>query len=89
MKAFITVMGKDKVGIIASVSTKLTEWNINIEDISQTIMQGVFTMIMAVNTGGCTKEFSAIADMLKELGEKLGVEISIRSEAIFQAMHRI
>ena len=89
MKAFITVMGKDKVGIIASVSTKLTEWNINIEDISQTIMQGVFTMIMAVNTEGCTKEFSAIAVMLKELGETLGVEISIRSEAIFQAMHRI
>ncbi len=89
MKAFITVMGKDKVGIIASVSTRLAEWNINIEDISQTIMQGVFTMIMAVSTDGCQKEFSAIADMLKELGTKLGVEISIRSEAIFEAMHRI
>lgn len=89
MKAFITVMGRDKVGIIAGVSARLSQWNVNIEDISQTILQGTFTMIMAVDVSGADCEISVLADRLNALGAELGVEISIRSEAIFNAMHRI
>ena len=89
MKAFITVMGKDRVGIIASVSTLLSKLGINIEDISQTVLQGLFTMIMAVDISKSTMAFSDLVKALKTEGEKLGVEINIRNEEIFNAMHRI
>ncbi|HOK82301.1 MAG TPA: ACT domain-containing protein [Clostridia bacterium] len=89
MKAFITVIGKDRVGIIAAVSATLANHKINIEDISQTILQGIFTMIMAVDLSECDLSFEEIARILAQKGSELGVEISIRHEAIFQAMHRI
>lgn len=89
MKAFISVYGKDRVGIIAAVSAKLAELNINIEDISQTIMSGSFTMIMRVDISSCPFEFGKISDEISALGDSLGMAISIRHEDIFNAMHRI
>ena len=89
MKAIITVLGKDKVGIISGVSNALSNMNINILDISQTIMNNVFTMIMQVDIAGATVEFSKIAENLRAESEKLGVEIRIQHEDIFNSMHRI
>ena len=89
MKAIITVLGKDKVGIISGVSNALSNMNINILDISQTIMNDVFTMIMQVDTSKANVEFSKIAENLRIESEKLGVEIRIQHEDIFNSMHRI
>ena len=88
MKAFISVYGNDRVGIIANVSAKLAELNINIEDISQTIMNGSFTMIMRVDLSTCVKDYGETAKALETLGDELGMSISIRHEDIFNAMHR-
>ncbi len=89
MNAFITVMGRDRVGIISKTSTFLAERNINILDINQTILGETFTMIMAVKlpAGGIT--FQTLKAELKALGENLDLEIAIRNEEIFNAMHRI
>ncbi len=89
MKAIITVLGKDKVGIICSVSTALSNMNINILDISQTIMNDMFTMIMQVDTGAANVEFAKISENLNEEAKKLGVDIRIQHEDIFNSMHRI
>lgn len=89
MKAIITVLGKDKVGIISGVSNALSNMNINILDISQTIMNDMFTMIMQVDTAKANVEFSKIAENLRIESEKLGVEIRIQHEEIFNSMHRI
>lgn len=89
MKAIVSVIGTDKRGIIAKVSTKLWEMKINIEDISQTVMQKYFTMIMLVDLAEATMVFSEISTQLKELGENIGVDIRIQNEDIFNAMHRI
>ena len=89
MKAIITVLGKDKVGIISGVSNALSNMNINILDISQTIMSDMFTMIMQVDTSKANVEFSKIAENLRIESEKLGVEIRIQHEDIFNSMHRI
>ncbi len=89
MKAIITVIGKDKVGIIASVCTSLAENNVNVLDISQTVMQEYFTMIMLVDTSGCSKSFSELAEVLTKTGEKEGLSIRIQREDIFSSMHRI
>ncbi len=89
MKAFITVIGKDKVGIIAAVSGLLARMNINIEDISQTILQGTFTMIMAVDISGAKLNFEELSAELAKEGERLGIEIAIRHEDIFNAMHTV
>ena len=89
MKAIITVVGRDKVGIIASVSAVLAQHRINILDISQTIMQNMFTMIMSVDVSESKVAFSKISEILDELGEKLGLSIRIQHENIFNSMHRI
>ena len=89
MKAIVTVIGKDKSGIIAKVSTKLADNDINIEDISQTIMQGFFTMVMLVDIEKSTKDLADLSDALKVLGKDLGVEIRIQHEDIFNSMHKI
>lgn len=89
MKAILTVLGKDKSGIISSVSTLLASKNINIEDISQTIMQGYFTMIMLINLENCTVKFSELLKETEALGEQIGVKIIIQHEDIFNAMHKI
>ena len=89
MKAVITVLGRDKVGIIAGICTNLAELNINVLDINQTIMQNMFTMTMLVDTSGSKEEFSKLVDELKCEGERLNVNIRIQREDIFDAMHRI
>lgn len=89
MKAVITVLGRDKVGIIAGICTKLAELNINVLDINQTIMQNMFTMTMLVDTSGSKEEFLKLVDELKCEGERLNVNIRIQREDIFDAMHRI
>lgn len=89
MKAVITVIGKDRVGIISSVSNILAQANINILDISQTIMQDIFTMIMLVDISKSENNFAAISKELENLGEELGLSIRIQHEDIFNSMHRI
>ncbi len=89
MKAIVTVVGNDKVGIIAKVSTKLAECRINILDISQTIMQDIFTMIMLVDTENSDKSIEEISAELKTLSEEIGVDIRIQHQGIFKSMHRI
>lgn len=89
MKAVITVIGHDKVGIIARVSNILADAKINILDISQTIMQNMFTMIMLVNIESCPESFDSIAKKLESAGEEMGLSIRIQHEDIFNSMHRI
>ena len=89
MNAIVTVIGKDRVGIIAAVCIKLAEMNINVLDISQTIMQGNFTMIMAVDVSKSTATFAEIRDALAELGREMELSIRIQREEIFNAMHSI
>ena len=88
-KTIITVVGHDTVGIIARVCTYLAENNINILDISQTIVQGYFNMMMIIELQNATKDFGAICDELNELGNEIGVNIKLRHENIFNKMHRI
>ncbi len=88
-KIIITVVGKDTVGIIAKVCTYLAEHNINILDISQTIVQGYFNMMMIVDTAASSGKFSEIAGELKELGNEIGVVIKCQKEEIFDMMHRL
>lgn len=89
MKAIITVIGKDKSGIIAKVSTKLAENDINIEDISQTIMQSYFTMVMLVEITNSKINFTALVNEMKILGAEIGVDIYVQHEDVFNNMHKI
>ena len=89
MKAIVTVIGKDKVGITASVCSLLAQNNINILDITQTILQDYFTMVMLVDTAACTQSIGDISDILSKAGEEQGLSIRIQREDIFNAMHRI
>ncbi len=89
MKAIITVLGTDKVGIIAKVCTYLADREINILDISQTIIQGYFNMLMIVEVNESMERFSEISDGLDKLGESIGVVIKMQHEDIFNTMHRI
>ncbi len=88
-KAIITVVGKDKVGIIYSVTKVLAENNVNVEDISQTILQDYFTMMMMVNLSEVKCEFKELQDILDSLGKELGLSIRIQREEIFDYMHEI
>ena len=88
-KSIITVVGKDTVGIIARVCAYLADNNINILDISQTIVQGYFNMMMIVDMNNVSKEFGTIAQELDVLGENIGVIIKCQREEIFDQMHRI
>jgi ACT domain-containing protein len=87
--AIITVVGNDKVGIIAKVSAFLAQRDINIEDISQTILSGNFIMMMMVNLSSCSKELKEVKQELADLGETLNVSISLMHEKVFSAMHRV
>lgn len=88
-KTIITVVGKDTVGIIARVCTYLADNKINILDISQTIVQGYFNMMMIIDTNEMTKHFGEMADEMQALGEQIGVDIKCQKEEIFDKMHRI
>ena len=89
MNAIVTVVGQDKVGIIAAVCALLAEHNVNILDISQTILQGSFTMVMAVDVGAAKVSVGELRDLLEQLGQKMEISIRIQREEIFDAMHRI
>lgn len=89
MNAIITVVGKDKVGIIAGVCVALEKINVNILDISQTVLQNMFTMNMLVDIEKANVEYAQIVDALNNEGERLGVSIRIQKEEIFDAMHKI
>lgn len=88
MRAILTTVGQDKTGIIAGVSSFLAEKDINILDLSQTIMNGYFTMMMVVDVSD-EADFSALSTELTGLGKKLGVEINIRNEKMYAAMHEL
>ena len=88
-KALVSVTGKDRPGIIAKVSTALFEMNINVLEISQTILDGYFTMLMIVDMTAASAAFDAVAQKLNEVGEELGEVINIQRADIFDAMHRI
>lgn len=89
MKAVVTVIGKDKVGIIARVSTVLCEKGINILDISQTIMQDMFTMIMLIQLPADGISVTELNEQLQEVAQQMGLSIHIQREELFSSMHRI
>ena len=89
MNAIVTVVGQDRVGIIAAICNQLAGFNVNILDISQTILQGAFTMVMAVDASAATASFGELNAALAELGNEMGLSIRIQREEIFDAMHRI
>ena len=89
MRAVITVIGNDKLGIIAGVSQILAEHKVNILDISQTIMQGFFTMVMLVDLEKTEIPFVDLLDKVSDKGKEMDVEIRIQHEDIFNSMHRI
>ena len=89
MNAIVTVIGKDKVGIVAAVCIKLAEMNVNVLDMSQTILDGKFTMVMAVDAANASVGFEELAAQLRELGEGMELSIRIQREEIFDVMHRI
>ena len=89
MKAIVTVVGKDQVGIIAGVCNTLAVHEINVLDISQTIMEGYFTMMMVVDLTRCAEPFDRLRDVLKTYGEERGLSIRIQREDIFDAMHKL
>ncbi len=89
MRAVVTVTGKDKVGIIAMASAECAKYGANIEDISQTVLNEYFAMIMLVSLGGLTVDFSVFSDSMTKAGEEMGVDIRVMHEDIFNTMHRI
>lgn len=88
-KIIITVVGKDTVGIIAKVCTYLAETGVNILDISQTIVQDYFNMMMIADIAGSTKSFEELSGGLEKIGQEIGVRIKCQREEIFTRMHRI
>ncbi len=88
-KSILTVVGKDQVGIIARVCTYLASSNVNILDISQTIVDGFFNMMMIVDTNLSTKEFSTLSSELSALGDEIGCIVKLQREEIFESMQRI
>ena len=89
MRAIVSVIGKDQVGIIANVCSLLSAHQVNVLDISQTVLQEYFTMIMVVDTSACPLDFAALVTELEQEGAKLGLTIHAQREDIFNAMHRI
>ncbi len=89
MKAVVTVIGKDKVGIIAMASAECAKHGANIEDISQTVLNEYFTMIMLVSIESLTVDFSEFAEAMVKAGQEAGVDIRVMHEDIFNSMHRI
>ncbi len=88
-RTIITVIGKDRVGIISRICTYLAENNINILDINQSIVQGFFNMMMIVDAQEATKDFSVLVEEIEKVGDELGVKIKMQHEEIFNIMHRI
>ena len=89
MRAIVSVFSKDRIGIIADVCTLMAGLQVNILDLSQTVMSGLFTMVMLVDTATSDLPFEEIRDRIAEQGESLALQIRIQREDIFDAMHRI
>ena len=89
MKAIVTVIGKDRVGITAAVCALLAQHNINILDISQTVLQDYFTMVMLVDLENCSLSFTELTEKLSALGAEMDIAIRMQREDIFNAMHKI
>lgn len=89
MRAVVTVVGRDKTGIISKVSTFLAEKQVNILDISQTILEEYFAMIMLVDLSNATQKLADLAEDCKVMGEKIGMSVHVQHEDIFNAMHRV
>ncbi|MBR2889101.1 MAG: ACT domain-containing protein [Oscillospiraceae bacterium] len=89
MKAVVTVVGKDRVGIIASICVELANYNVNVLDISQTVMQGYFTMMMVVDVSNANLPLAQICQQMDAKGQEMGLSIRIQREDIFEAMHRV
>ncbi len=88
-RTIITVIGRDRVGIIAKVCTFLAENDINVLDINQSIVQGFFNMMMIVDAQNAKKDFAVLNDEIEKISEELGVKIKMQHEDIFNVMHRI
>ena len=89
MKAIVTVVGKDQVGIIAAVCIKLAEYNVNVLDISQTVLQGYFTMMMVLDVSACTVPLGELCTAMEEMGKSRNLSIRVQREDIFEAMHKV
>jgi ACT domain-containing protein len=89
MKAFITVIGKDRVGILAAVSAKCAEYGVNIDDVSQTVLSDMFAMIMLIDLSHITVQFGDFAALMRQFGKEIGMDIRAMHEDIFNSMHRI
>ena len=89
MRAVVTVIGKDAVGILAKVSTKCAEYNANVIEVTQSVLQDLFAMIMLVDITKLNSDFATMADGMTELGKKMGVKIHTMHEDIFNCMHHI
>ena len=89
MKAIVTVLGHDRIGIIKEVSESLASFNVNLEDISQTLMQNYFVMIMMTDVSSSSYSIAEMNVRLKEVGKRLGMDIRMQHEDIFNCMHRI
>ena len=89
MKAVVTVVGKDRVGIIANICVELANFNVNVLDISQTVMQGYFTMMMVVEVSECSVPLAELCKAMDAKGQEMGLSIRVQREDIFEAMHRV
>ena len=89
MKAIVTVVGKDRVGIIAGICNELARFNVNVLDISQTVMQGYFTMMMVTDVSEASLPVSQLAVEMENVGKELGLSVRLQREDIFESMHRI
>ncbi|MDH7576459.1 MAG: ACT domain-containing protein [Bacillota bacterium] len=88
-RAIVTVLGHDKVGIIAGIAGVLADANVNILDISQTVLQEFFAMVMIVDLTGCRVDFATLRRMLEDKGEELELKVTLQHEDIFRFMHRV
>ena len=89
MRAVITVLGKDMVGILAKVSTKCAEVDVNVIEVTQSILQDLFAMIMMVDISNSKVPFNELVDSLKKIGDDMGLKVHVMHEDIFNSMHRI
>ena len=89
MRAFITVIGRDTVGVIARISTVCSELNINIQDVTQSILQEMFCMIMLVDLSKCTVSHEEVRSRFAQAGAELGMQVNVTRQAVFDAMHKI
>ena len=89
MKAVVTVVGKDQVGIIAAVCVHLASFNVNVLDISQTVMQGYFTMMMVVDVSASNVPLAELVEQMEQKGKEMNLSIRLQREDIFEAMHRV